>query len=77
MSNLMRPSGPLPPRVYWVRRTLLLVVVMVLTAVVWWLVSGSGDAQPEASNTSAAPTGADTIAPRNDQDGAGHQRGSI
>ena len=35
----MRPSGPLPARVYWVRRLLVLAVVVLVVALVWWLLS--------------------------------------
>jgi hypothetical protein len=32
----MRPAGPLPARVYWVRRALLAGVLLVLLSLVWW-----------------------------------------
>jgi hypothetical protein len=55
MSSLMRPSGPLPSRVYWVRRLLLIAVVMLVIAVAWRLLSSNGAAtsssgsKPDAS----------------------------
>ncbi len=52
----MRPSGPLPPQIYWLRRLMLLGVVVVVTAVLWWLISGSvgADGTP-ASDASKTP----------------------
>jgi len=50
MSTVVRPSGPLPPRVYWFRRLLLLVVVL---ALVFWLSrSIGGRDQPATASTS-------------------------
>lgn len=60
MSSLLRPVGPQPARVYWVRRLLVAVVVLGLVAVLWawWGGRSSGDdvvAEPNPSG-SAAPT---------------------
>lgn len=45
----MRPSGPLPPRVYWVRRLLGLALVVILVLAIWWLVFPKGsDGSPAA-----------------------------
>jgi hypothetical protein len=55
MSTLMQPSGPLPTRVYWVRRLLLLLSLILLVAIVSWLVSratASGDAATKATSGS-------------------------
>ena len=59
----MRPTGPLPPKVYWTRRVALVVIVVLLTSFVWWLVSGSGQAgetkaddATKGAPTSSAPT---------------------
>lgn len=53
MSNLLRPVGPLPPRVYWARRLVVLVVailVVVLTAVlVVKVINRGSDAGPGAA----------------------------
>jgi hypothetical protein len=49
MSSLMRPSGPLPARVYWVRRLLVLAVVVLVVALVWWLLSSRGSVKPTGS----------------------------
>ena len=55
----MRPSGPLPPQVYWVRRAATLAVIVVVTALIWWLVSGAGD----ANETTASDVGQSPSAP--------------
>lgn len=59
MSPLLRPVGPLPASVYWVRRALALALIGLAT---WLLISvlpfgktGSGDAAPPAKNPQAAP----------------------
>jgi hypothetical protein len=55
MSSLMRPSGPLPSRVYWVRRLLVFAVVLLVVVVAWRLLSSNGAAtsssgsKPDAS----------------------------
>jgi hypothetical protein len=46
MSTVVRPSGPLPPRVYWVRRLLLLGVVL---GPVWALLAAVGGGDDPAS----------------------------
>ncbi len=43
----MRPAGPLPPKVYWVRRLVLLFAVVLVVSVAWWLLAGSGSADPK------------------------------
>jgi hypothetical protein len=53
MSSVIRPSGPLPPRVYWVRRLLLFALVVVVVSAVWWLLSGLGN--PPPNGVGAAP----------------------
>ena len=40
MSSVIRPSGPLPPRVYWLRRLALLVVVVLLLYALLQLLGG-------------------------------------
>lgn len=42
MTTVIRPRGPLPRRVYWVRRLSLLVAVVLLAAFVWWLLPCGG-----------------------------------
>ena len=56
----MRPVGPLPPGVYWLRRLLLVLLVVVLLAAVWWVFlrvtsDGSGT-DPAALVPSESPT---------------------
>lgn len=56
----MRPTGPLPPRVYWTRRVLLVAVVMVVVALVCWVapgVGGSGDASANPGTGQRSPSG--------------------
>lgn len=46
----MRPSGPLPPRVYWTRRLLALVVLLVVISILWWCVQKvTGNADDSAA----------------------------
>ncbi len=46
----MRPTGPLPPRVYWTRRVVLVVAVAIVAGLIWFLVSGSGRADQSAAD---------------------------
>lgn len=61
----MRPSGPLPPRIYWVRRLFALIVLVVAISVLWWCVQkvtgNAGDADPAARTpvTTSSSTSAD------------------
>lgn len=56
MSTVMRPSGPLPPRVYWTRRLVLLAMILLVTVLLWWLVSAAGDAnETTASDVDQSP----------------------
>jgi hypothetical protein len=58
VSSVVRPSGPLPPRVYWVRRLLLLAIVFLFVLLVWWLVGrvfGKGDPAEAAAPQPTAP----------------------
>jgi hypothetical protein len=63
MSTVVRPSGPLPPRVYWVRRLLLLVVV---AALVWGVVRVVGAGDPASGEPAAAATPTPTPTPDDD-----------
>lgn len=45
----MRPSGPLPPRVYWVRRLLVLCLVISLVLAVWWLLTSQGNGRSRSA----------------------------
>jgi hypothetical protein len=67
----MRPSGPLPSRVYWVRRLLLFAVVLLVVAVAWRLLSSHGAAtstsgsKPDASlsGVGGSPTSSSAAPP--------------
>jgi hypothetical protein len=50
--GVVRPAGPLPARVYWVRRVVVLGIPLLLVVLVVWLVAGRGSATPP---TDAAP----------------------
>lgn len=68
MSTVIRPSGPLPPGVYWVRRLLALLVVVALVLGARWVwqrtfgSSGTPEAGPSTSPT-AGPTGSASSTP--------------
>ena len=63
----MRPSGPLPPRIYWVRRLFALIVLVVTISILWWCVQkvtgNAGGADPAAkaatTTTTTSPTSGD------------------
>lgn len=48
---VLRPVGPQPPSVYWVRRLLVLVVVLGVVALIWWLLPNGSDDTAPAANT--------------------------
>ena len=55
----MRPSGPEPPTVYWIRRAAVVVVVITVLALLWWLIGavrggGSADAAADVSSSSSS-----------------------
>ena len=57
----MRPIGPEPSVVYWVRRGAIFLVALTVLVVLWWLVAGrgSGEAAPEpaaSASVTAVPT---------------------
>jgi hypothetical protein len=57
---MLRPQGPLSPRVYWARRLLVVVLVLFVVLMAWWLLGGNssqagGTPAPAASGT---PSGA-------------------
>lgn len=84
MTGVSRPRGPLPPRVYWVRRTLVLAVALGLVfGIAQLLDGGSRDSDetaqvvgsPSAPSTSAAvPRSTDDARPGDDR-GAGSSQG--
>jgi len=58
MSSVVRPSGPLPSRVYWVRRLVLAIVLAALVSLVWWFVAGLGGADGSTQDGAASEVGA-------------------
>ncbi|MEJ7743925.1 MAG: hypothetical protein WKF73_16140 [Nocardioidaceae bacterium] len=60
-SSIIRPSGPLPPKVYWVRRLMLLAVLVAVVLLMWWFVAspdgGASDLQESAGSPSPAVAG--------------------
>ncbi|HYJ70600.1 MAG TPA: hypothetical protein VEX15_23340 [Nocardioidaceae bacterium] len=60
MSTVTRPRGPLPPRVYWVRRLALLAMVVLL---VWlgarWIGGGGSQAAPSGGDDATAAASSD------------------
>jgi len=59
VSTVVRPSGPLPARVYWVRRLLMLAVVLALVWAVVRLVGGSDPASGEPRSSDPASEATD------------------
>ncbi len=81
MSSVTRPRGPLPERVYWIRRAIVLAVPLVLVAVVtFWLVGGSDGkddrsaAPAVAKQAAATPTSAPTTATPTDEATSGKRK---
>ncbi|MDC7121955.1 hypothetical protein OMK64_10445 [Cellulomonas fimi] len=59
--GVVRPAGPLPARVYWVRRGVVLGIPLLLVALVVWLVAGRGSATPP---TDASPADTPSSEPK-------------
>ncbi|MBA2444818.1 MAG: hypothetical protein H0V49_05745 [Nocardioidaceae bacterium] len=78
MSSVVRPSGPLPPNVYWARRLALLVVLGLVVALVWWFLvrtDGDGaDPQTNAGATSAASMETGSAPPETSTDSVPHDK---
>lgn len=53
MSNVLRPVGPEPPKVYWIRRLVVVALVVLLVVIVASLFSGGGG---DGADPSASPT---------------------
>ena len=51
MASTVRPRGPLPARVYWIRRAVVLAVPILLVVVLARVLGGSSDAKEAASGT--------------------------
>jgi cytoskeletal protein RodZ len=62
VSTLLRPVGPNPPGVYWVRRAVVLLVVVALVGGLAWWLSGRG-----GSGTTAAPEPSQSSTPTAEQ----------
>lgn len=71
MSSVIRPVGPLPPRVYWVRRLVLIGVVVVVVALVAALVSKVAGAGEQPVTKPTATVGADEPKGSDGKDGKG------
>lgn len=56
MNTVLRPAGPLPARVYWVRRLVLLAVVVLVGVVVWALVPRGGGGEDPAADGEGDPS---------------------
>jgi hypothetical protein len=61
MSSVLYPVGPLPPKVYWVRRLVVLGVPLILILIIAFSCSGGGGGRPSAGtgagmNPTTTPT---------------------
>lgn len=61
MSTVLRPAGPLPPRVYWVRRGFILLGVLILILVIAESCGGGGGS-PSATGNNPNPINSQTPA---------------
>lgn len=68
---MMRPRGPLPPRVYWTRRLLLVAAVMVVAALVWWVAPGLGGPRDASADPGSAPPSNGAGGPSRSSSGTG------
>lgn len=57
MSSVTRPRGPLPARVYWVRRLVVLAVAFAMVAGLARLLAGGSDAQDDQTTGTAVQAG--------------------
>jgi hypothetical protein len=62
---LLRPVGPEPARVYWVRRAAVLVVLVLVVALVAYAVSAGGGSQSPSSRPTPTPVGTGSTSPSN------------
>lgn len=63
MRSMARPRGPLPARVYWVRRTLVLAVALGLVFGVAQLLGGTGDPSSDSARVVGSDQAPSTNAP--------------
>lgn len=54
VSTVLRPVGPLPPRIYWIRRAILVIALLVLVIVIAVSCSG-GSSKPPAAGGRPGP----------------------
>lgn len=59
---MLRPSGPLPPRVYWVRRLLALGLAVLMVSAVWWLFASRNEDGPSLTAAEVTPTSTENTA---------------
>lgn len=57
MSTILRPTGPQPPRVYWIRRLAVLGALVLVTVLLWSILSPGGEGGEEDSAGDPAETG--------------------
>lgn len=57
MSTLTRPNGPLPARVYWIRRGIVLLVALLLVTVIAKVLGGGSDGKGDADARAEAASG--------------------
>lgn len=68
MSTVLRPVGPEPPRVYWVRRLIVLVAVVLVLALIGtvvrgWFAPGEAETPPGAAAEAAEADGGASTSP--------------
>lgn len=63
MSTVLRPVGPQPPRVYWVRRLVVLGLVLLVLALAVWAFASRGSDSGAAADAQGDETAADQDAP--------------
>jgi hypothetical protein len=56
VSTVLRPVGPQPPRVYWLRRGILLGVIVLVIVIVLVVLSGGGSGTPGPAHHSPPPS---------------------
>ena len=66
VSQMLRPVGPEPPAVYWIRRAAIVLVVLTLILSIVWLIGalrGDSTATEPLASTSAAPSASASAVP--------------
>ncbi len=70
MSSVLFPVGPLPPRVYWVRRAIVLALPLILIIVIAVSCSGGGGKPPGRAGAGSGPTTTPTDSASSNQNAA-------